>query len=454
MTDLDAARLAAAKLWLTSPAARDARTGDAPYLTSAVYALVTVPSPLVHDLAVDENWRLYVNPGWLDRTPTPDVGARLAHVTYHLLLDHAGRARSLSVGRRESQHWTTAADLVVAECLDQAGLDRLGAPLPDELHLPPSRSAEQWYAMLSRLPVTSASSAADADPDDADRVDADGGDADQDDGNRADAAPADPPDGCGGCGSGADGVSRPYEAPAGDAVPRIETVRAGEIRRAVAIAWSGERLRRGTVPGEWRRWVQQVLDPIVAWEPVLTAAVRRALAWASGRADYTYRRPSRRQSAVPGVVLPGMQRPVPEVAVVVDTSGSVDDGLLASALGEVDGVLRGLGGASSSVRLLATDAAVHSLQRVRRGRDADLTGGGGTDLGHGLLAAAALRPRCDVCIVLTDGGTPWPPHPPAGMAVVVGVLGRDRAALPPTPRWATRVECVHDRGNDYWAGGG
>ena len=41
-----------------------------------------------------------------------------------------------------------------------------------------------------------------------------------------------------------------------------------------------------------------------------------------------------------------------------------------------------------------------------------LEGGGGTDMGAGLDAAAALRPRPDLIIVLTDGFTPWRPAPP------------------------------------------
>jgi len=144
------------------------------------------------------------------------------------------------------------------------------------------------------------------------------------------------------CGSGADGVSRAHELRAPDDVPRIGSVQAAEVRRAVAIAWSAHRGQRGDVPGEWARWVQQVLNPTVAWEPVLAAAVRRAVAWGSGLTDRTYSRRSRRQSSVQGVVLAGLRRPVPDVALVIDTSGSVDDGLLASALGEVDGALRAL----------------------------------------------------------------------------------------------------------------
>jgi predicted metal-dependent peptidase len=97
---------------------------------------------------------------------------------------------------------------------------------------------------------------------------------------------------------------------------------------------------RGDTPGEWSRWVEQVLEPKVPWQQVLTSSVRRAVAWTHGNTHPTYRKLSRRQAASPRAILPGSQKPVPSVAVVVDTSGSMDDGLLAQAVGEVDGSCR------------------------------------------------------------------------------------------------------------------
>jgi hypothetical protein len=61
-------------------------------------------------------------------------------------------------------------------------------------------------------------------------------------------------------------------------------------------------------------------------------------------------------------------------------------------------------------------------------------------MGAGIEAAAALRPRPTVVIVLTDGYTPWPDRPPPGIRVVVGLLseGAESAEWPP-PAWARTV---------------
>jgi predicted metal-dependent peptidase len=107
------------------------------------------------------------------------------------------------------------------------------------------------------------------------------------------------------------------------------------------------------------------------------------------------------------------------------------------ALTEVDGLLKSLG-LARQLRVLACDTAVEAAQRVTSSRQITLTGGGGTDMGEGIRAASALRPRPAVCVVLTDGITPWPAAPPKGMRVIVGLLG-DHQVEPPSWAGVVRV---------------
>ncbi len=375
-------KLAAAKLWLISDAAQTAG-GQAPgspglaYLATALYALVPVTSSEVETASVDDHWRIYLDPGWLTQAPVREVAAELAHLTWHLLLEHAERARDQHVDSATAESWHTAADLTVHDTLGHALVPAL--PSPHDHGLAPGRSAEEYFAQLSRLP-----------PATGEPTGAQGEDHHLP-----------------GCGSGCDGLRRSHDLPP-DLEAAVEPEEARHIRRRVAIAYREHCTGIGTIPGEAGRWAQQILEPSIAWEPLLAQAVRRAAGWAHGHAEYTYRRPSRRSGAVPGVVLPATRRPLPRVAMVVDTSGSVDDTLLGRAQGEVDGALRALGVSGEAVSVIACDSAAGQAQPVRRGRDVRLVGGGGTDMRVGIEAAARLRPRADLVVVLTDGYTPWP----------------------------------------------
>jgi predicted metal-dependent peptidase len=237
------------------------------------------------------------------------------------------------------------------------------------------------------------------------------------------------------CGSGADGQPRPWDDDAGG----LDQWQADLLRRQVAQDVMRHAREAGTVPAGLARWASQLLSPKVDWRRLLAAELRRALADVAGAVDYSYRRPSRRAAVfsgmVPGVVLPALRRPVPEVAVVCDTSGSMSDDLLAAALAEVEGLLGSLGMARQ-VRLLACDTAVGPVQRVTSARRVELAGGGGTNMGAGIAAAAALRPRPAVVVILTDGYTPWPARPPKGLRVVVALLGSGARDAPP---WARSV---------------
>jgi len=121
------------------------------------------------------------------------------------------------------------------------------------------------------------------------------------------------------------------------------------------------------------------------------------------------------------------------VAVVVDTSGSIDDAMLSQALAEISGILKGLG-QREGVHVLAVDSQVHTCQRVFRPEQVKVAGGGGTDMGVGLEAAAKLRPVPQVAVVITDGHTPWPDTAPRGMKVIVALTGDGKA-----PDWAKTV---------------
>jgi predicted metal-dependent peptidase len=168
--------------------------------------------------------------------------------------------------------------------------------------------------------------------------------------------------------------------------------------------------------------------------------VRGALATIAGQTDFTYSHLSRRESG--DFVFPALRAPSPEVAIVIDTSGSVGDEMLAEFLREIRGVIRALG--VKGVKVLSCDAAAGPVKQAFKLGQVQklLTGGGGTDMGAGLAAAAALRPRPNLTLVFTDGDTPWPAEKPECGKVIVAKFGGSSCAV---PAWAREIEV--DNGN-------
>ncbi|MGI8793695.1 MAG: vWA domain-containing protein, partial [Acidimicrobiales bacterium] len=323
-------------------------------------------------------------------------GTLLVHHVGHLLRDHAGRARDRAVGQDEGRRWTAAADAEINDDLVAAGLALRATDItPGRLGQPDSRLAEQYYDEMGEPPA------------------------------------------CPDHGSGADGVARSWDGESGSAAA-VGQSEAEAIRMRVAHDILTASRAAGEVPGGWVRWAIERSGSAVDWRRLLASELRSGVAAVAGLVDYTYRRPSRRAGSAGPVVLPAMERPLPRIAIVVDSSGSISEDDLGSILGEVDGILRRLGLREATV--LAVDTEVHEVRRVRRAAEVQLAGGGGTDLRPGIEAAARLRPRPDLIVVLTDGYTPWPDRGPAGISVVVGLIGVDQGQVgPPTPAWSKAV---------------
>lgn len=393
---------------------------EAPYLASALLAL----DPVVVDLSdepsgaldlrafpADRRWHVYVDPLVLAGVEVDELGFWLLHQVSHLLRDHAARYPGppspapeadgpLGSRSAEQRLWNLAGD---AEINDDLHTAKLRLPVravhPSWFGLPEGWLAEQYWDAMRPDPTATA-------------------------GDPASRPASD-------CGSGCDGQDRSWNCDR----PGLSSVGTRLVARDTARRIREHTRRRGDTPAGWQRWADELLEPSVNWRRQLATHVRRGAADITGRVDFTYRRPSRRASVVPNVVLPSLRQPLPQVALVIDTSGSMSDSMLGQALAEVTGVLRSLGIARRNLRVIACDAQAYEAQRVRDVKTIRLAGGGGTDMGAGLDAAVGLRPRPDLIIVLTDGFTPWRPAPPPGIRVVVGLMDRGGN----TPDWAETV---------------
>ncbi|QDI72925.1 hypothetical protein CD934_32655 [Streptomyces calvus] len=362
-----------------------------PYLATALFALHVVESRHVPTMAVDRHWRCYVSPAFVDRMPVVELAGVWVHEVSHLLRDHHGRSDRVARvrelhGPAERLRMNIAADCEINDDVYGDGLPRpADVVLPQTLGLPAGELMEDYLRQFRLGPYTQGMVWLD-------------------------------------CGSGADGLEREWDL-GPDGAHGLSEQERDAVRFRVA---QGITARPGRAPKGWRRWAEEAFHPPQPWRELLGAALRSAVSGSGAGDDYSYGRPARRSAGVPGAVLPSLRRTPPRVSVVVDTSGSVSDGELGSALLEVAAISRAVGGRRDMVTVVPCDAAAGEVHRLCRAEGIPLTGGGGTDLRTGFARALASRPRPDVVVVLTDGQTPWPDaRPPC--RTVVGLFPRQHS---------------------------
>ena len=174
----------------------------------------------------------------------------------------------------------------------------------------------------------------------------------------------------------------------------------------------------GSLPGNTVDSILDSMTPKVNWKQALRNSVIAAGGRALGRELRDYRRPNRRirvHTSKGKIFIPGHKSVKLNVAVVRDTSGSMDAGLLAQANAEIEGIIRDIGNARVKLTVFDCDAQVHQAQQVSQGtlsRLNDVRGRGGTNMMVGIEYALDRRKTnqaADVIIVVTDGYSPWSP---------------------------------------------
>ncbi len=227
---------------------------------------------------------------------------------------------------------------------------------------------------------------------------------------------------------------RDWELPPPTEDGEIPGVRAGDddsIRKATAREIQESARIRGTVPGHWESWAgAEVSPPKIPWQSKLQQFIRESRDRALGASNYTYSKRSRRQSSVSGnVILPAVFRPRVDVAVVIDTSGSMSDEDLAACCSECSGILRAVG---ASAMVVTGDTQVGFAEKVTSVGNVSLVGRGGTNMVPLIQRALESRPQC--IVVLTDGYTPWPREGDIRVPVVACLIGK-HCGEHSIPRW-------------------
>jgi predicted metal-dependent peptidase len=378
-----------------------------PYLSRALWAASFIECEDVPTFAIDERWRVYVNPKYaLSCVPKGTLPGALIHEVLHPTLKHGPRAKVIAAD--DKAHWNACGDCEINQRIEHAHVQTDPAwVFPKTLNAPDDLSAEEYYR-LPRPPQQNQKSGKGV-------------------------AGALPCDG----GSGA-GNPQPFEKPGpggdddGDTPAGLDPAEGDLVRVAVANAVKdhAETYGRGSVPAGMLRWAEELCEPPpVPWGQLVQSRIRYATENRRGPAP-TYARPSRRR--VPGgLVLPVHRLPVPRIAMVIDTSGSMGDHDLGIALSTAADACLTLG----KVTAVACDAAVGEMTDIRQLEDLRpyLTGGGGTDMSVGIKRASECMP--DAIVVVTDGETPWPSEAPDCPVVIVLTRG-DPSFCGRPPAWA------------------
>jgi predicted metal-dependent peptidase len=362
-----------------------------------------VASTEVTTVSVDRWWRLYFNPEATAAWAPEQWATEFRAEARRLLFEHADRRERAGLDGEEALgRWQAASDITVRSETHRAGHDDWPVPGPMVTDLPGGHvgmAVEEVYELL----------------------------------RQQDFAPVALQ------GSGGHGSRRLWEEPsdASDALGRPEArlvcYRCARDAEQVARA-------KGFVAPDMVEWAAGFGRPAVDWRRTLDAAVSRVLAHHAGARDWSYSRPRRHGSSGP-FILPGMVAPAqPHVVVVRDTSPSMTmgDDLLSLVTTEVGALLA----EKARVTMVDTSSEAAEARRVTTRRQAySAQRGQGTDMGAGLAAAANVRPKPHLVVVLTDGETNWPPVKPVhGCGVVVVVFGRGaREQAERVPSWARTV---------------
>jgi predicted metal-dependent peptidase len=261
---------------------------------------------------------------------------------------------------------------------------------------------------------------------------------------------------CGSCATGEDGEGEdPFGGKDdsgngnGNSTPGHTKQMVDLHRKAVAEAIVAEASKsRGTMPGYLERWAKEHLRHKVDWKKELRAAVKASINdTIAGMVDYTYRKPNRRQMEGSKFVLPGFIQPIPKIAEITDTSGSMSEKYISQAHAETMAILKNT---KAEILFVDVDAEVHFIGAIRDPKQIKYSGGGGTDMRVAYTALSEYKVKPNLVICITDGFTPWPekeiPHTKNIVVLLHDPNTKPEDAMRNAPSWAkvipVRVEEV------------
>jgi len=173
-----------------------------------------------------------------------------------------------------------------------------------------------------------------------------------------------------------------------------------EIKEAVLAAAAASD-GAGNLPAGVRRLIQDLTEPKMNWRELLRMQLESTI-----KSDYTWMRASRKGWHM-DAVMPGMKLdPMIDIAVAIDTSGSIGADMLKDFLSEIQGIMDSF--PAYRIHVFCFDTEVHNPAQYNSDNLDQITdyepgGGGGTDFTaiYDYLKAEEIEPKR--LVVFTDG---------------------------------------------------
>jgi predicted metal-dependent peptidase len=172
-----------------------------------------------------------------------------------------------------------------------------------------------------------------------------------------------------------------------------------EIKEAVLAA--AQTAGAGNLPAGVRRIIQELTEPKMNWRELLRMQLESTI-----KSDYTWMRASRKGWHM-DAVMPGMNLdPMIDIAVAIDTSGSIGEDMLRDFLSEIQGIMDSFPAYKIHVFCFDTEVhnpAVYTSDNLDSITEYEPGGGGGTDFDaiYNYLKEEEIEPKR--LVVFTDG---------------------------------------------------
>jgi predicted metal-dependent peptidase len=339
-----------------------------PFYSSLLLHLNERPTEEIPTLAVDGT-NLFYNPSYIESLTREELMSAMCHETLHLALLHLKR-----VGSRERDRWNHATDYAINALIKQDNMPIKDEWLHDRQYY--NKSAEVIYEELPEGTGKGGTVGENGGTQDDHSVWEDGlGDDDAQDG---------------------DGQGQAQGQAKFD--PAMWKNRVAQAATAARI--------RGLMPAHMESFVNDLLHPVLDWRVLLRDFIQTAV-----KSNYRLFPPNKRFIHIP-MYLPSMYGEEVEIAVAIDTSGSVSDEELQTFVSEVRGVTEQFEG--FRIHIIQCDAEVnnYALLTAYEGEIPNkIYGRGGTRFEPPFEYAEEHDLQFSCLIYFTDGYGSFPEEP-------------------------------------------